>query len=69
MYAVRLSDITSQMRNCVIAIRGDWLFNGRPERDLWLKETLDIDVLSSNTHDEIIFKSEQDYLMFVLRWS
>ena len=69
MYSVRLSTIADQMRNCVTATRGDWLFNNSIERDLWLKETQGLFVWSGGDYDEIVFKSENDYLMFVLRWS
>ena len=57
------------MRNCATATRGDWLFNNRQERDLWLKETHNLSVWSGGEYDEIVFKSEQDYMMFLLRWA
>lgn len=69
MYSVRLSTITNQMRNCVTTTRGDWLFNNSIERDQWLKENHGISTWSGGDYDEIVFKSENDYLMFMLRWS
>ena len=69
MYSVRLSNIIAPMRNCVVATRGDWIFNNSIERDQWLKETHDLSVWSGGVYEEIVFKSEQDYLMFMLRWT
>lgn len=57
------------MRNCVTATRGDWLFNNSIERDKWLKEKCNISVWSGGEYDEIVFDSEQDYLMFMLKWT
>jgi len=57
------------MRNCVTATRGDWLFNNSIERDQWLKETHGLSVRSGSGYDEIMFDSEQAYLMFMLRWA
>ena len=69
MYSVRLSTIIAPMRNCVTATRGDWLFNNSIERDKWLKENHGLSVWSGGEYEEIVFKSEQDYLMFMLRWA
>jgi hypothetical protein len=69
MYSVKLSSIIAPMRNCATTTRGDWLFNNKQERDKWLKETHDLSVRTIKTYDEIVFKSEQHYLMFMLKWA
>ena len=69
MYFVSVDKIRDQIRNCVVARRGDWLFNTVRERDVWLMQEYNISIWSSTSVDRAGFINEQEFTMFMLRWS